>query len=350
LPPVSVLGELPESYGTQRLFLTARDPHWLYASWDLTPEQRRNYNALSADGHLIIRTYVNSVAGEPLVESLVHPESKSWFIHVGRGGTRFVAELGYRGLDHRWHTIATSAATVTPPDRLSEDVLVQLATLPAEVKFEEVIQAVREVISENIPLIEAVRQLRAEGHATLPEISVSAPQTETSWTPAQTKALAKVVAMDSLRRVWMGSLEITELVRRQLQHEASSIAAAGLTRDAGAAGRDISSVSSPFGGHAKQRGFWFNVNAELIIYGATERDAKVTIGGRAIRLRSDGTFSFRFALPDGDYALPITATASDGMESRSANLSFRRATEFCGGAGAHPQDANLRTPSAASVS
>ena len=30
-------GELPESYGTKKLFLTARDPHWLYANWDLTP-------------------------------------------------------------------------------------------------------------------------------------------------------------------------------------------------------------------------------------------------------------------------------------------------------------------------
>ena len=29
------------SYGTGRLFLTARDPHWLYAAWDLTAEQRR---------------------------------------------------------------------------------------------------------------------------------------------------------------------------------------------------------------------------------------------------------------------------------------------------------------------
>jgi uncharacterized protein len=28
--------ELPEAYGTQQLFLTARDPHWLFAYWDLT--------------------------------------------------------------------------------------------------------------------------------------------------------------------------------------------------------------------------------------------------------------------------------------------------------------------------
>jgi len=46
------------------------------------------------------------------------------------------------------------------------------------------------------------------------------------------------------------------------------------------------------------------VNAELIIYGATEPDAQVTIGGRANQAAPDGSFSFRFSLPDGDYELP----------------------------------------------
>ncbi len=34
-------GELPEAYGTRQLLLTARDPHWLYARWDLTRESAK---------------------------------------------------------------------------------------------------------------------------------------------------------------------------------------------------------------------------------------------------------------------------------------------------------------------
>ena len=56
----------------------------------------------------------------------------------------------------------------------------------------------------------------------------------------------------------------------------------------------ITSISSPFGGQARRKGFWFNVNAELIIYGATEPDAQVTIGGRVIKLRPDGTLQLSF--------------------------------------------------------
>ncbi len=33
------LGDLPEAYGTKKLLLIARDPHWLYAHWDFTNEQ-----------------------------------------------------------------------------------------------------------------------------------------------------------------------------------------------------------------------------------------------------------------------------------------------------------------------
>jgi hypothetical protein len=94
-----------------------------------------------------------------------------------------------------------------------------------------------------------------------------------------------------------------------------------------------------------ERRFWFNINAELIIYGATEPDATVRIGSRQIRLRPDGTFSYRFSLPDGLYELPVSATSADGVEARSADLQFHRSTRFAGDVAAHPQDPALAPPS-----
>src|SRR5258708_11859453 len=48
-------GELPAAYGTGRLFLAARDPHSLYAHWDLTAEQQRGHAALAKDHRLALR-------------------------------------------------------------------------------------------------------------------------------------------------------------------------------------------------------------------------------------------------------------------------------------------------------
>ena len=122
--------------------------------------------------------------------------------------------------------------------------------------------------------------------------------------------------------------------------ELASQAAVQITSPAGGLG----SSSSPFGGEQRATGVWFNVNAELVIYGETEPDAKVTIGGRPIKLRPDGTFSYRFALPDGKYQLPAVATSADGTDARSADLKFTRATQYRGDVGAHPQNPALTPP------
>ena len=386
--PITERGELPESYGTAKLWLTARDPQWLYAHWDLSTAQQRDYNAKSDDGHLIVRVFEQEALGEPLVTQHVHPESRNWFIHVGRGGTKFVAQLGYLDRKERWQTIASSGATLTPPDRQSDDTGAEFATLPAEVPFDQLVEMVKTVVSQHVPLMEALSQLRADGHPNLPttdtfappSAEVAAPPAATAapaasgaratpaqaagpapaphWTPAQAQALAEVITMDEVRRVWIGSLEITELVRRQLVKQLSDQTAAQLAAGQGALG--LGSPSSPFGalgslpgpfaGGERARGFWFNLNAELIIYGATEPDATVSIGGRRIRLRPDGTFSYRFALPDGKFDLPAIATSAAGDDTRAAELRFRRQTAYHGDVGAHPQDVRLKPPTPENVS
>lgn len=93
-------------------------------------------------------------------------------------------------------------------------------------------------------------------------------------------------------------------------------------------------------------GFWFNVNAELIVYGATEPDAHVTIDGEPIRLRPDGSFTLRFALPDGDYALRAKAVSVRGDDARVARLAFRRRTAYHGEVGPHPTSPALTAPPA----
>jgi hypothetical protein len=67
----------------------------------------------------------------------------------------------------------------------------------------------------------------------------------------------------------------------------------------------------------KERGFRLRVATELILYGATEPDAKVTIQGKQVKLRGDGTFTARFALPDGTIEIPVTAISGDKVEERT---------------------------------
>jgi hypothetical protein len=87
----------------------------------------------------------------------------------------------------------------------------------------------------------------------------------------------------------------------------------------------ISSVSSPFGG-LPERPFFLVANTELIVYGATEPTAKLFVQGKRIPLRKDGTFSMRFALPNGIQEIPIEAIRDDDKEKRKITKTVEKKT------------------------
>ncbi len=76
----------------------------------------------------------------------------------------------------------------------------------------------------------------------------------------------------------------------------------------------------------RPRQFWLVADAELIVYGATEPDAKLTIGGQPIQLNPDGTFRIQLSFQDGVLDFPIMAIAADGEQNRSVHLNFKRET------------------------
>jgi hypothetical protein len=75
------------------------------------------------------------------------------------------------------------------------------------------------------------------------------------------------------------------------------------------------------------RGFHFEIDAELIVYGTTEPNARVCLGGEPVPLRDDGTFTVRFSLPDARQIIPATAASPDGVEERTIVLAVERNTK-----------------------
>ena len=61
----------------------------------------------------------------------------------------------------------------------------------------------------------------------------------------------------------------------------------------------------------KEKNFFLIVNTELIVYGKTVPSATLTIQGKKHKLNPDGTFSIRFALPEGIHEIPVTSVSED---------------------------------------
>lgn len=122
----------------------------------------------------------------------------------------------------------------------------------------------------------------------------------------------QIYSLSGGRNLGLGSLELRELIERRYQEEMAS--------------GGISSWGS--GGYAPQqgRGFWMVLNTELVVYGATDPDATVTVDGRPIELRPDGTFTLRYALPDGERVIPVEATSPDGVEVRTITPQVSKST------------------------
>jgi hypothetical protein len=73
--------------------------------------------------------------------------------------------------------------------------------------------------------------------------------------------------------------------------------------------------------------FHFAVDAEIIVYGVSRRDAHVTLKGEPVQLRPDGTFTVRLNLPDRRQVIPVVASTGDGCEQRTIVLAIERNTK-----------------------
>jgi hypothetical protein len=379
--------ELPQTYGTGGLLLAARDPHCLYAHWDLSGEQLRVYSTSSRDEHLVLRIHLDNVAGKQVSELPISANAQHAFAHVDHAGATYAADFGYYEAGGQWKSLSASGSVRTPVETFSEEKEVQFATLPGEPAPPQLVRVENTMVQTtvtDVPLqhsaaappspvpvraelppeltqdfpaeelglqfqqidLEAQTKPGEPRQSTKPtakELTQQlpprfAPAVPGKWTLAHEKALAELIGWTVTRRDWPSSAEIAELIGRRPEVFSLELVELGFP------GFSPVSISSPAGGDFPyEKGFWFNVNAELVIYGATEPNAQLTIGGRAVQLRPDGTFSFRFALPDGTYALPLTAHSAQG-EMRAAELEFFRGTKYSGEVGQHPPDPTVEPP------
>jgi hypothetical protein len=70
------------------------------------------------------------------------------------------------------------------------------------------------------------------------------------------------------------------------------------------------------------------VDAELIIYGATQPDAHVTLQGEPVRVQADGTFRVRVDLPNKRQVLPIVTSTADGGRRQMVVMAVERNTKL----------------------
>jgi hypothetical protein len=260
---------LPTGYGKDRIVVMVRDPYWLHAYWELTHQSvQRAEAALGQDWHgakPILRLFdVSAHETTSTSESIV----KDIEIHGGC---------------NNWYIEVSN-----PPRSFRVDV----GYLSKRGQFFVVARS--NVVST-------------------PRAGISDVLDE-NWADFNPSQADRLYAMSSgFDPSHVSSLELKELLEERLRRPMGSPA--------------LTSFGSGAFPPGKVRKFWFQLDAELIVYGATEPNARVTLQGEPVKLRPDGTFTMRFSLPDGRQIIPAVANAADGVEERTIVLAVERNTK-----------------------
>jgi len=277
LYPETRARSLPDNYGDNLIFAMVRDPYWLFTYWEIQPrheeEVLRSLKAAKPETSSILRVFDLSSCpkGTCFFDIRLENMVRNWYVHV-QPGRSYVVEIGLLHKDGRFAPLARSNVIAMPRASISE-------------------------------IVDEKWMGGAEAQQRLYEAS------------------GGVAAAGEING--RSSDELQKMIEKQFMSGVSSgSGSAWLSGISSASGRPVQLM-----GQDKQRGFWFVLDCEVIVYGATEPDARVTFQGREMKLRPDGTFSTRFALPDGSFIFEAKAFSADGIEERTITPTVQRDTE-----------------------
>ncbi len=270
-----------------RVVFLPRDPQWAYVFWEISEEDRDRALQDGAQQLCLRVADVTGLAGgsthpHTLQEVVVDSHATEWYLPVPLSDRDYRVELGYRRGGGGWISLAYSSVARVPALHPSEQILDQFVPFSLE---------------------------------TAPSVAPSPVE------PADAGLHERLyqTATARWRRLGRGSEAFHELEEGLESGAGGQLSAAGMW----ASGR---SESGAGGVGARQRSFWLVADAELIVYGATDPSARLTIGGEEVPLSADGTFRIQVPFRDGQQVYPIEAVAADGEQKRSITLEFRRST------------------------
>lgn len=247
-------GQLPSGYGDNRIVLLTRDPYWLYTYWEISYQKKELARQELGDTYNRCRL-------------ILRVYDVTNIIFTGSNAHNFF-DIGITDETNNWYI------NVGKPGR---SYCVDIGLLTPDGKF----------------------ILLARSNVAKTPLDRPSDIIDEEWMVVQ-EDFQKLYAL-SVLGFGSSPVGIKKKLAQRLKMELASGA--------------VPSMFSPVG--KEERKFWLVVNTELIVYGATEPNASVTVQGQPIKLNKDGTFSLRFVLPNGAQVIPVKAVSFDKKDQRT---------------------------------
>ena len=300
--PAMLEGELPQEYGVDRLVAIARDPDWTHLYWELSPETRQKLSTV--DGGFRLRGFDTTGvlfdgSNAPVALDVeLAPYARSWYVKLPYQGRVYTFEYGTVTRDGEWRGLARSQPVGFEPGMLglspdSEEWI--------SIASDELFRAASG-LGEGEGIQDLIRRLRERSTS-------SGGFLGSSGSGAGMMGLAP------------SSFQGSSGLLTTLPSSWSSSSMGSVSHIAGFSSEMLQPPKE------KAKDFWLWVETELILYGATEPDAQVTLMGKPLQLNPDGTFRVHFPFPNGtELHMDVRAVDKTGEMERTARPAAKRWT------------------------
>ncbi|NJN58544.1 MAG: DUF4912 domain-containing protein, partial [Leptolyngbyaceae cyanobacterium SL_5_9] len=262
------LDDLPEGYGESRIVLMPRDPQWAYAYWDIPAEHKEELRQ-QGGSYLALRLYdvtdvdLNYQNPHSLQQFGCEEMARDWYLPIPVSDRDYLVEIGYTTNSGNWLMLARSTPTRIPPVYPSDWFEDQFLTLPWD------------------------EDLRGKTFLTLSPPPKPGESTGESTLYDTLFGLAQSAESMRVAGSLFGSMQQVpqQAISSYIFPSGAALWALPTLSGVGMSGIGMSGAGFPASiPPIRPRKFWLVADAELIVYGATEPNATVTIDGQPIQL------------------------------------------------------------------
>ena len=310
--------ELPLRYDRTAVALMARDPYWLYTYWEINPaslkaiKRKLGPRFKKSVYTLRMRDWTGDGTGTEAKRWFdidVNPSAQSHYINLENDNGSYRADLGLRAPGGIFYSLARSNVVSTPGANVSD-------------RSETTWMNVKQKGGEAPTIVEQTSALPRPS-----QLSPASRERKDSSSAAQSmdsQVLERKHSEQEKTPDYGYSPDASNFCVA-LSKEFFSQGANG-SSDALQANPSSFALSQGASEHpGQERGFFLEIGTDLIVYGRTQPGARAWLGDDPVAVREDGSFSARFALPDGAVPLHFVAKSNDGLSVRTITTSINRA-------------------------
>jgi hypothetical protein len=335
---------LPDNYNLTRLTLLARDPFWIHAYWDIAPAdleaKQRQLGAKYQHAALALRMYdvtcvdFNGQNANHSFDIDVGFQNKNWYMDIWKDNISFCADLGLRLPDGQFHSLTRSNFVHTPRVSASDRTdMIWMAVDDAQNSHPFMMTGMR-------PRGQHAGKGQRSGQVNINKSrrrkTYLSEEDIRAYYAKSFPLLKSARGLSKGKRKGSRGEDVREgmlpediygqgLSRSQFLRKLRLGSSAELVERGGASEKNFQLEKGASERIQPQRKFFFEIWTELIVYGRTEPDAEVMLGKNKVPLRKDGTFTLRYALPDGEIPFDFMAQSADKIDRRYITTSVERA-------------------------